>query len=166
MQLKQIFGPSYFVTALPLTKFLTYLVFLCFFVKYVNGPFLWWQLWNKHFNLEQGWQASPHFPWHLWPQIRVLTQLSSQGKCNWPYKQSKHLNLHLWVHGSTFSQSAIQLENSWPEKKAIESIRDQPYITSSIGLGGFRKWQFLLTFSTVFIQIHNYGHKRSKDMLT
>ena len=43
---------------------------------------------------------------------------------------------------------------------------DHPFIMSTKGLGGSRKWPILLTFSTVFMLTLWVGQKKSKIMLT
>ena len=46
------------------------------------------------------------------------------------------------------------------------SLRGHPYITSSKGLGGPRKWPFLLTFSTAIMLIKGVGRVQKGQKYT
>ena len=70
------------------------------------------------------------------------------------------------ARASVVDSSKVTIKKNRREPIWLCSLRDHSFITSAKGLGGFKKWQFLLKFRTMYCIYAGWvGLKRSKNVL-
>ena len=75
-------------------------------------------------------------------------------------RRNKLLFQSEYLSNTFFVKTHVLNMKNAPSKKVfiiLCSVRDHPYNTSDKGVGGFKKWYFWLTFSTVFMLTYWVG---------